>query len=192
MDIVKLFVDYSTNFISTGGILYGFLIVFIECLIPMLPLGVFVALNVNAFGPIIGIGISWIATCLGSILVYTLFSFLERKFVNKFVNKKTVKRIMKAIQKFKKITFSELVLLITLPFTPSCFINILGGLARVPKRKFVAAIFTGKIFTVIFWGFIGKTFIESIYNIKIIIFIVITLLIAYIVSKIVSKKMNIE
>ena len=83
-------------------------------------------------------------------------------------------------------------LLITLPFTPSCFINILGGLARVPKRKFVVAIFTGKIFTVIFWGFIGKTFIESIYNIKIIIFIVITLLIAYIVSKIVSKKMNIE
>ena len=192
MDLVKLFVDYSTNFISTGGILYGFLIVFIECLIPMLPLGVFVALNVNAFGPIIGIGISWIATTLGSFLVYMLFTFLEKKFVNKFVNKKTVNRIMKAIKKFKKITFPELVLLITLPFTPSCFINIISGLARVPKKKFFLAIFIGKIFTVIFWGYIGKSFIESMHDIKSIIFILIALLVAYIISKIVSKKMNIE
>ena len=192
MDIVKFFVDYSTNFISTGGILYGFLIVFIECLIPMLPLGVFVALNVNAFGPIIGIGISWIATCLGSFLVYMLFSFLEKKFVNKFVNRKTVNRIMKAIKKFKKITFPELVLLLTLPFTPSCFINIISGLARMPKKKFVVAILIGKIFTVIFWGYIGKSFIESIHDFKTLIIIFVALLIAYIVSKIVSKKMNIE
>ena len=191
MDLVKLFVEYSTNFISTGGILYGFLIVLIECFIPMLPLGVFVALNVNAFGTLIGIFISWSATTLGSFLVYTIFTFLEKKFVNKFVNKKTINRIMKAIKKFQKITFPELVLLITLPFTPSCFINIISGLARVPKKKFILSIIIGKVFTVIFWGYIGKSFIESMHDIKSIIFIAVTLLISYIISKIVSIKMNI-
>ena len=192
MDIIKLFVDYSTHFISTGGIIYGFFIVFIECIIPMLPLGVFVALNVNAFGLIIGILISWAATCLGSFLVYILFTFIEKKYIKKIVNKKTINKILNAIQKFQKISFPELVLLITLPFTPSCFINIISGLARVPKKKFVFSIIIGKIFTVIFWGYIGKNFIESMHDPKSIIFILITLLIAYIISKIVSKKMNIE
>ena len=192
MDIIKLFVDYSTHFISTGGIIYGFFIVFIECIIPMLPLGVFVALNVNAFGLIIGILISWAATCLGSFLVYILFTFIGKKFIKKIVNKKTINKILNAIQKFQKISFPELVLLITLPFSPSCFINIISGLARVPKKKFVFSIIIGKIFTVIFWGYIGKNFIESMHDPKSIIFILITLLIAYIISKIVSKKMNIE
>lgn len=192
MELVKQLIDYSTSLLSEGGMLYGFLMIFIECLIPILPLGVFVALNVNAFGPLLGIGLSWIATTLGSFLVYLLFTLLERKFVNKFVNKKTISRIIKAIKKFKKISFPELVLLITLPFTPSCFINIISGLARVPKKKFVASILIGKIFTVIFWGYIGKSFIECIHDIKSIIYILITLLIAYIISKIVSKKMNIE
>ena len=74
----------------------------------------------------------------------------------------------------------------------SCFINIISGLSRVPKKKFLLAILIGKIFTVIFWGYIGKSFIESMHDIKSIIFILIALLIAYIVSKIVSKKMKIE
>ena len=192
MDFIRFMVDYSTNFIATGGLLYGFLIVLIECFIPMLPLGVFVALNVNAFGAIIGILLSWAATTLGSFLVYLLFSFLEKKFVSKFVNKKTVKRIMKGVNKFKKIKLPELVLLITLPFTPAFLINILAGLARIPKEKFLIALIIGKIFVVTFWGFIGKSFIESLTDLTSIVFVVITLLIAYIISKIISKKMNIE
>lgn len=187
-----MLVDYSTQFISTGGLLFGFFIVFIECFIPMLPLGVFVALNINAFGYIIGIILSYVATSLGSFLVYILFSLLEKKFISKHLNKKMAIRLMNGIKKFKKITFPELVLLITLPFTPSCFINIVGGLARVPREKFIAAIVIGKIFVVIFWGFIGKSFLDSLYDIKAIVFLVITLIIAYIISKIVSKKMHIE
>jgi len=58
VNIINYIIDYSTNFISTGGILFGFLLVFIECFIPALPLSVFVALNVNAFGIFIGILIS--------------------------------------------------------------------------------------------------------------------------------------
>ena len=45
---------------------------------------------------------------------------------------------------------------------------------------------------VIFWGYIGKSFIESISDIRAILYIIVTLGIAYVISKIVGKKMNIE
>ena len=192
MDIVNAIIDYSTNFISTGGIPFGFFLVFIECFIPILPLSVFVTLNVNAFGFFIGILISWLATSLGSILCYFLFTLIEDKIVDKLLNKKTIKKIQKGINKFNEITFSGLVLLITLPFTPSCLVNILCGLTKMKKEKFIAAIFIGKIFSILFWGYIGKSIIESITDLKSIVFILLALLVAYIISKIVNRRFEIE
>lgn len=192
MEIINFIIDYSTKFIATGGILFGFLLVFIECFIPALPLSVFVALNVNAFGVFVGILISWLATCIGSFLCYLLFSFLEEKFISKWFNNKTKKIIRNGIDKFKTIGFSELVLILTLPFTPSFLVNILSGIARVNKDKFISALLIGKVFTVVFWGYIGKSFIESLTDFSSIIYILVALIIAYIISKIVSKKMNID
>ena len=192
MDIINSIIDYSTNFISTGGIFFGFFLVFIECFIPALPLSVFVALNVNAFGFFTGIIISWIATSIGSILCYLLFSLIESKLTTKFLNKKLVKKIKNGIDKFQNISLSRLVLIITLPFTPSFLVNILCGITGVSKEKFITALLIGKIFVIIFWGYIGMSFIESITDIKSLIYIVVALLISYLVSKIVSKKMNIE
>ena len=192
MDYIRYIVDTSTNFIATGGLLYGFVMIFIESLIPILPLGVFVALNVNSFGTIIGIGISWAATCLGCFLEYTFFKFVEKKYISSHLNKRYLKRIMRGVDRFKKISFPELVLLITLPFTPAFLINIVSGLARVPKEKFVAAILIGKVFMVTFWGYIGKSLLESVTDLKSIVFIALALILAYIISKIVSKKMKIS
>ena len=76
LDIIKYLIENSTDIIETGGILTGFLLVFIECFIPALPLSVFVALNVNAFGFLIGCIISWLATCLGSYICYKIFYLL--------------------------------------------------------------------------------------------------------------------
>ena len=192
MDIITNMIEYSTNLISTGGILFGFFLVFIECFIPILPLSVFVTLNVNAFGFPIGILISWLATSLGSILCYLLFTLIEEKVIEKLVKKKTLIKIQKGIDKFNKITFPELVLIITLPFTPSSLVNIICGLTKMNKKKFITAIFIGKVFSIIFWGYIGKSIIESMNDLKAILFITIALLLAYIISKIVSKKFEIE
>ena len=88
MELINAFVDFSTKFISSGGVLYGFLLVLLESAIPALPLGVFVALNVNAFGMFMGIFISWVATCLGCFLSYSLFYYLSNKYIYKFFNAK--------------------------------------------------------------------------------------------------------
>ena len=192
MEFINLLVEWSTEFISDGGIIFGFFIVFIECFIPALPLSVFVALNVNAFGFFVGTFISWIATSLGSIICYTLFKLFKKKIVVLLPKRKYLGKINSGIEMFKKIKFTQLVLILTLPFTPSFLINILGGLSGMPKEKFVTAILIGKMFEITFWGYIGKSIIDSLTDIKSLIYILFTLVIAYIVSKIVSKKLNIE
>ena len=164
----------------------------IECFIPALPLSVFIALNVNAFGMFLGVSISWAATCLGSFLCYLLFYYLGNYLHQKVLKKKTIIKIRNLIDKFRNIKFSSLVLLITLPFTPASLINILSGMAGVSKEKFLSSILIGKVFSTIFWGYIGKSFIDSLTDLSSIIYIFIALGIAYIVSKIVSRRMNIE
>lgn len=192
MELVQKAIEFSTSFISSGGLLFGFFIVYIECLIPVLPLSVFIALNVNAFGFFVGVLISWIATCLGCVTCYYLYVFLGDKLTKKFISKKTYMKVKGKIDMFRDISFSKLVLVITVPFTPSFLINLLAGLSHMKKEKFFLGLLVGKIFTIIFWGYIGKTLIESLTDVKALIYIGVTLVVAYIISKIVTKKFGIE
>ena len=192
MKLINSLVDWSTTFISDGGVLFGFFIVFLESFVPALPLSVFVALNVNAFGFFIGIFISWIATSLGSIICYSLYKLFKEKLVMLLPKRKYLHKINSGIEKFKSIKFTQLVLILTLPFTPSFLINILGGLSGMSKEKFIIAVLIGKLFEIIFWGYIGMSLIDSLGDAKSLIYILSTLTIAYIISKIISKKLNIE
>lgn len=192
MDIINNIVTYSTEVISNGGFLFGMLIIILESFIPVLPLCVFIALNINAFGLIPGTLLSWISTCIGCYLSYLIFYHLSNDFIYKHLSKKTKNKIDKAIVTFRNISLPNLVVIITLPFTPAFLVNILAGLTSMDKKKFTAAILIGKIFMVIFWGYVGKSLIDSMTDIKTIIIILIMVLLAYITSKIVSKKANIE
>lgn len=192
MDVVKYFIEVCTEFVSSGGLLVGFLCVFLECFIPALPLSVFVALNVNAYGFFVGCLISWIATSLGSYLCYMFFSYIESKFTEKILNRKLIKKIKTYIDKFNNIKFSELVLILTLPFTPSFLVNIVSGLTKMSQEKYLCALLIGKSFSIIFWGYIGKSLIESLRDFHSIVYIFITLGVSYIISKVVSYKLNIN
>lgn len=189
MDIIKYLIDNSTKMVESGGLITGFFLVFIECFIPMLPLSVFVALNVEAFGFIVGCLISWFATCLGSYLCYKFFNWIDFNKLNKF---KSIKKVKNNVDKFKKIKLPELVLILTLPFTPSFLINILCGVTKMNSKKFVVSLLIGKFFSILFWGYIGKSIIKSITDLDSLIYIVITLCISYILSKFISRKFNIE
>lgn len=190
MKTINSLVDYLTMLLQNGGIIFGIILILLESVIPALPLGIFITLNINAFGLFLGLIISWLSTCFGCYMSFLLYRFLSNKFLNKYLyNNKKIRLI---INKMKTIEFPNLVVLIALPFTPSFFINISCGIINMSKRKFLAAIFTGKIFMVLFWGCIGKSLLESVTDIKTIIIISMFILLAYLLSKIVSKKMNIE
>lgn len=192
MEAVTYLVDLCTYYLSKLGLIGGFSLVLLEALIPALPLSVFVALNVNTFGLLSGTLISWIGTCVGCYLCYLFFYFLSNKVIYKYLNEKMKNKVEKSIKKFKNISISKLVILITLPFMPSFFINFISGIAGVSKEKFFVSLMIGKLFMIIFWGYIGKSFLESMTDIKTIIYIIVALILAYILSKIVGKKMNIE
>lgn len=192
MDLINTIVEYSTEVISNGGILFGMLLIMIESFIPALPLSVFIALNTHTFGLLPGILISWVSTCIGCYISYLIFYYISNNIIYKYLSKKTRNKIDKAIDKFQSISLANLTVIITLPFTPAFLINILAGVSGMSKKKYIIALLIGKIFMVSFWGYIGKSFVESMTDISSIIVMSIMIIIAYALSKLIGKNANIE
>ncbi len=195
LDIYMNFMDevvtYFTDLLTKGGPFFGVFIILLESIFPILPLGVFIAFNMHAFGKIFGFLLSWLATCLGCFGSYFIFSHWVSSFLDRLV-KKHHKQLQKMKKKICKLPFSNLVLLIALPFTPAFLINIACGLSKIPTKKFIMAILLGKLSIVFFWGFVGTSLIESVTDITTIMIVVVLLLVSYFLSKIVSHKMEIE
>lgn len=192
LNIINNFITYSTNLILNGGLVIGIILIILESFLPILPLGVIVALITNAYGLFFGIIVSWISNCIGCYLVYSVFSNITEKLYNKILSKKIKEKVNLGIKKFNEISLPTLAAIIALPFTPSFLINILSGVSRINRKKYLVALTIGKIFMISFWAYIGKSFIESMSDLKTIITILVMLLMTYIISKIVSKKINIE
>lgn len=188
--LVDNIVGICITFLQTYGPPFGFLLVLSESIIPALPLGVFVAFNMMAFGNILGFIISWSATITGCILSYFLFSKVVDKYFLKKINKK--KKYKYLIKRIKNISFSNLVLIIALPFSPAFAINIAAGLSHIEFKKFFTALLIGKLFIIYFWGYIGKSLLESMTDIKTISIIIGMLLFSYIISKVINKRFNID
>lgn len=192
MDLINTIVEYSTEVISNGGILFGMLLIMIESFIPVLPLSVFIALNTHTFGLLPGILMSWVSTCIGCYISYLIFYYVSNNIIYKYLSKKTRNKIDKAVDKFQNISLANLTVIITLPFTPAFLINILAGVSGMSKKKYIVALLIGKIFMVSFWGYIGKSFVESMTDISAIIVMSIMIIIAYALSKLIGKNANIE
>ncbi|MDY5992407.1 MAG: VTT domain-containing protein [Bacilli bacterium] len=192
MDLINTIVEYSTEVISNGGILFGMLLIMIESFIPALPLSVFIALNTHTFGLLPGILMSWVSTCIGCYISYLIFYYVSNNIIYKYLSKKTRNKIDKAVDKFQNISLANLTVIITLPFTPAFLINILAGVSGMSKKKYIVALLIGKIFMVSFWGYIGKSFVESMTDISAIIVMSIMIIIAYALSKLIGKNANIE
>lgn len=192
LDLINTIVEYSTEVISNGGILFGMLLIMIESFIPVLPLSVFIALNTHTFGLLPGIVMSWVSTCIGCYISYLIFYYVSNNIIYKYLSKKTRNKIDKAVDKFQNISLANLTVIITLPFTPAFLINILAGVSGMSKKKYIVALLIGKIFMVSFWGYIGKSFVESMTDISAIIVMSIMIIIAYALSKLIGKNANIE
>lgn len=184
-----IFLNDLINSSSIYGILFACLLIFLESILPVLPLFVFITIVFEVFGYGIGFLIAYILTCLGCFFAFYLCrSTLKNIFVKKIRKNEKFDKLMKRVD---DINLSSLAVLIAIPFTPAFLINIASSLSKMDFKKFFFAILIGKISLVIFWGFIGTSLLDSLQNPRIVIVIILMLLIAYIVSKIASKKLNI-
>ena len=140
---IDTFVQMITSSLQQFGIPFGILLIILESIIPALPLAVFIAFNMAAFGGLLGFMISWISTCIGCMLSYLFFSKLFSKFLMKKASKK--EKLDKVVKRMMNINFSKLVLIVALPFTPAFLVNIACGLVKVNFKKFI--FFKGKDFS---------------------------------------------
>lgn len=177
-------VNYITNIMQNFGIFSGIILIILESMLPILPLAVFIALNVITFGPALGFVISWISTVIGCMLAFFLCRKLREKFDKKYKDNKKVNKFKKYIG---KMSYSNLVILLAVPFTPAFAINIGAGLSDISPKRYFSALMIGKIPMVYFWGFIGKSLLESITDPYTLAQICVMVVLAYFASKVANK-----
>lgn len=179
------FIINLVNSSSMWGPLFACFLILIESILPVLPLFVFITVVFISYGTIIGFIVSWIFTILGCIMSYYLSKYLTSNWI-----KTDNKKLKKLSKRINKITFSQLVILIAIPFTPAFLVNIAAGLSKMDIKKYISALAIGKLSLVAFWGFIGTSLVESLKDPTILIKIVILVLIAYVLSKVANKKLK--
>ncbi len=189
-DIIEYLKDLVLNNNMFISLFLGMGIIILESMIPILPLALFIALNMIIFGNLVGFIISWIATILGCSLSFFIFrKGLSKRLYKNIENKPRTERLMNVVS---NVSFSKLVVIMAIPFTPAFSVNIGAGLSKMKYKKFLTACIIAKISIVYFWGFVGTTFVESMSDITVIFKLLIILLIAFILSKFVINKFDID
>ena len=109
-----------------GGILCCFLII-LEPLLPVLPMFIFVTINILVFGTVLGLLISYICAVLGCLLFYIVFNKLLSKKAYKFY--KDRQKLNSLVKKYKDIRIETLTTIISMPFTPAFMINLFASIS---------------------------------------------------------------
>ena len=184
------FIMGAIDSLGVYGPLLGCLFIVLESIIPPLPLFVFITINFVAFGSVIGFIISWICTCIGCIISYWL---VKKIFGNWVVNKvKDVELLSKCMNYVENLSLTQVIVILSIPFTPAFMINIAAGLCNMNFKKFLISILVGKIFLVYFWGVVGTGLLESLHNPRSIITVIVMVVIAYLLSIIIKKVFKID
>ena len=192
MEIMSNFDTWLNEFLLNLGVwapILASILIVVEGTLAFLPLFVFVTVNILVLGSIVGGIVSWICTVIGSFIAFMLFRKGLSKLFDKHLNKGKVKKFMELIDKLK---FSQLVLIISIPFAPSFFINMGAGLSHINKRKYLYALLVGKVITVMYCGILGTSLKEALTNPPALIKIFVLIGAAYMFSLIVSKKFNLD
>ena len=191
-EIIDAFVTNSTETLVSLGPIAGVFLIMLESMLPILPLAVFITLNMVSFGSVFGFLISWISTIIGCMLSFTLFRHFFSDKLYRFIKKKEQDKFASIMKAISNISFSNLVILIAIPFSPAFLINIAGGLSKIKIEKFFIAVMIGKIVMVYFWGYIGTTLLESLTDITVLFKIAGLLVGAFIISKFVEKRLKLK
>ena len=185
--------DFIINLITTTGslgMMLDCLLIVSESIMPPLPLDLFITVLCVNYGYVIGFLISWIFTIIGCMISYYLFQTIFKGIVDRKLRKYEFAN--KLLTMIDKMTFSNLVLLISLPITPAFLVNIVAGVSNMKVNKFLPALMIGKISLVVFWGYVGTSLIEALKNPMILIKVGIIIIIMFIISKIINKKLNLD
>lgn len=196
MEILELFNDLSNNlntFLLNAGMwapLFSSLLIILEGIFAFLPMCVFVTINLLSMGNIIGSLVSYCCTIAGCFLIFFLCRIGLNPLFQKFIkNKSNLNKFMKLVD---NMSFSKLVLIISIPLTPSFFVNLAAGLSKIPKKKYLYALLIGKICIILFWGVLGTSLIECLTNPAVFIKVIIMIFVCNTLGKFINKKFDLD
>jgi len=149
LEDIKQWLDRYSQF----GPLPGILLPFLEALLPILPLVVFVVANAAAYGMWLGFLYSWIGVTLGALLVFTL----ARRFGKRYGAQIRTKfpKSEKFFGYVERKGFTPIFLLACFPFSPSVIVNVASGMSRIPFHTFLIAMGLGKAVMTFILSFLG-------------------------------------
>lgn len=136
------------------GYILGFMLPFIESFIPVLPLFVFVFVNVDTFGLFLGIIVSWLGTFLGSFVVFLIVrAFANTTVMDKVKNRKDVRKFLNFVNK-QGVT--PIFIMLCFPFTPSALMNVVAGLSKMKVRTFFLVLAVSNLIAMALTGVLGR------------------------------------
>lgn len=193
LDFLNNLSSNLNEFIMNAGVLaplVSSIFIILEGIFAFLPLVAFITINILALGTFCGSLISWMCTVIGN---FTIF-FLCRIGLSRLLKKlfKNPKHLTKFTNMVTKMPFSRLVFIISIPLTPSFFVNVAAGISNMPKKKYLYALILGKVCIVGFWGILGTSIIDCFNNPLVLIKVVLMILFCYIFSRIFNKKFDID
>ena len=198
MQIVELFekmvtVEFWDQLFHSFQILGPFvpmLIAMVEAFIPALPLIAIVTLNVAAHGAVLGFVYSWIGSVFGSILFFALCRKFFKPWITRFADKHP--KIMKARNWVNTINKKALFLIITMPFTPSCFVNFAMGVSDFDAKTYIKIMAAAKIIMLILLSLFGQSVVQAFENPVFIVLAVLLVVVLYLVSRYIRKRHNLD
>lgn len=170
------------------GPLIGFFITFLEAYLPFLPLVVFIAVNVTAYGLVLGFFMSWLGTLVGSFTLFLLFRrFGQKKWMRKWVEKKQVKNLIRWVE---MAGIAPLLVLLCFPFTPAIIINIVAGLSNIKRLYYFITLFISKFAMVFLLTFIVQDLTELLTSPKKMVIVASILIALWAIGKVFEKILN--
>ncbi|MCJ1656787.1 TVP38/TMEM64 family protein [Staphylococcus sp. NRL 16/872] len=142
------------NVLQELGYFAGFIILYLRAIVPVLPLTLYVIMNVHAYGFLIGTGISWLGIVSGT---YTVF-YICRKFVNAHFMQKIRKRksVVKLTHFIDRQGLVPIFILMCFPFTPNTLVNFVASLSHIKAKYYFLILLVSKLISITFLAVMGK------------------------------------
>lgn len=170
------------------GLFVGFIITFLEAFMPFLPLVLFIAVNVTAYGLLWGFILSWLGTLLGSFAVFLVVrKFGRARIMRKWVETRQVQRLIRWVD---MAGISPLLVLLCFPFTPGILVNIVAGLSSIKKKYYFITLLVSKFAMVFLLTFIVQDISELIRNPIKLIIVSIVLFLLWMFGKLFERTLN--
>ncbi|HLR18518.1 MAG TPA: TVP38/TMEM64 family protein [Staphylococcus sp.] len=178
-------VQYWFDFFGDLGYIVGFLLPFIEAFLPILPIIVFVIVNVNAYGLIIGTLLAWAGTVAGSYIVFLFFRRLTHsRYMKKIQQRTSVQRLIHFIDRKGVL---PIFILMCFPFTPSALVNIVASLTHIKAHVYLTVLLASKFVMIGLVGWLGNDITTLFTNPSRLIIIVIIILVVWFLGRKIEK-----